>query len=264
MLGKLIRYDLKASMKIFFMFHLVFLLACGLGRVFFMNQLDFINAPGESLFVPIVILTCLITILIVTVYICSWLMITFRFYRNLFSAEGYLSWTLPVSGIRQLWAKIISGCILMWIDTIVIALGMLLLFTGRNVTEAYSLIAADATEALGMTISAFFLYTFLFWLISCITSVISTYFCIAMGQLFPSHRVLCAVATYFILSFVLQIGMFLMMLLSDSFDFYIGFTGTFAEQMEHVMVPTFLFSAVVTIGQYIVTHYIIKKKINLI
>ena len=264
MLGKLIKYDLKASMKVFLMFHLVFLLACGFGRVFFINQMDFINAPSKALFAPIVILICLVTILIVAVNICSWLMITFRFYRNLFSGEGYLSWTLPVSGIRHLWAKIISGCILMWTDTVIIALGMFLLLSGRNVTEAYSLIAADATESLGMPISTFFLYAFLFCLISCITSVISTYFCIAVEQLFSNHRVLCAVAAYFILSFVLQIGVFLLMLLSGSFDYYMRFSGNFAEQMAHIMIPTFLFSAIVTLGEYIATHYIIKKKINLI
>lgn len=264
MLGKLITYDLKASMKIFLLFHLAFLLACGLGRIFFMNQLDFINGPAESLFAPLVILVCLVTILIVAVNICSWLMVTFRFYRNLFSREGYLSWTLPVSGIKQLWAKIISGCILMWVDTIIIALGMLVLFTGRNVTEAYSLIAAEATKELGMTFTALCLYTFWLCIASCIASVISSYFCVAVGQLFQSHRVLGAIATYFVLSFVLQVGVFLMMLLSDSFDFYMNFTGTFAEQMAHIMIPSLLFSAVVTVGEYIVTHYIIKKKVNLI
>ncbi len=264
MLGKLIRYDLKASMKLFFLFHLVFLIACGLGRICFINQMDFVNSSAESLLAPLTIILCLVTVFIVAVSICSWLMVTFRFYRNLFTGEGYLSWTLPVSGIQHLWAKIISGCILMWIDTIIIGLGVFLLISGRNVTEAYSLVAADATEALGMTISTFFFYIFLFVMVSCIATVISTYFCIAVGQLFSNHRVLWAVATYFILSFVLQIGTFLLMILSGFFNHYMRFSGTFSEQLTHIIIPTALFSVTVTVGEYIATHYIIKKKINLI
>lgn len=264
MLGKLIRYDLKASAKIFLLFHLVYLVACLLGRIFFINRMDFIDAPEDSLIAPLAIVICLVTVSIVAVNFCSWLMVTFRFYRNLFSREGYLSWTLPVSGIRHLWAKIISGCVLMWIDTAVIALGLFLLLSGRNVTEAYALIADDMTEALGVTIGTFFLYTFLLSLISCISTVISSYFCVAVGQLFPNHRVLWAVATYFILSFVLQIGIFLLMILCGTFDYYMRFSGTFSEQMSQILVPTLLISTITTFAEYIVTHYIIKKKINLV
>ena len=106
MLRKLIIYDLKASAKIFFLFHLVFLIACGLGRFCFMDRIDFVHSSPETLLAPVTIIICLAIILVVAVNLFSWLMTAFRFYRNLFGKEGYLSWTLPVSGIRHLWAKI--------------------------------------------------------------------------------------------------------------------------------------------------------------
>lgn len=264
MLAKLIKYDLKSSAKIFLLFHLAFLIACVIGRIFFMDRLDFVRGDEESLYIPLTIIICLVSILIVTVNLCSWLMVAFRFYRNLFSREGYLSWTLPVSGIRHLWAKILSGCMLMWIDTLVVALGILILVTGRNVTDGYRLIAGEMTTALGMTMSSFALTLFILSLVSAVNSVITTYFCICIGQLFPAHRVLCAVASYFILSFVVQIVTFIFMAVFGLFDYTIMTTGTLADHMYDIMVPTSLFGVLITVAEYIVTHHIIKKKINLI
>lgn len=264
MLRKLIIYDLKASAKIFFLFHLVFLIACGLGRFCFMDRIDFVHSSPETLLASVTIIICLAIILVVAVNLFSWLMTAFRFYRNLFGKEGYLSWTLPVSGIRHLWAKIISGCVLMWIDTIVIWLGIFFLVSGRNVTEAYAMISADVTEMLGLPLSMFSLYMFLFTALSCIISVIMTYFCIAVGQLFPSHRILCAIATYFILTFVLQIAVFLIMILSGYFNDYINSSGIFSKELSLILVPSFLFSFIIAIAEYMITHYILSKKINLI
>lgn len=108
MLGKLIKYDLKASAKIFLLLHVIFLLICAAARFLFMDRINF-HASAETPIAPITITLVLGTFLITTLSLCTNLLITFRFYRNLFSKEGYLSWTLPVSGVTHLWAKIISG-----------------------------------------------------------------------------------------------------------------------------------------------------------
>lgn len=266
MLGKLIKYDFKASAKIFILFHAAFILACLLCRILFVDHLRF-DAPIDPLVTSIAVFSSLMIFLCIAVNFATWLQITFRFYRNLFSREGYLSWTLPVSGVQQLWGKIISGYIFMAVDIIVIAGGILLLVTAKNITTAYSSIAPEMTEALGMPLSTLAFYLFLFCLVSGISAVIMSYFCIAVGQLFPGHRVLCAVAAYFITSFVVQIFSLIVMAVSGIFPGYnfLPDTGTaISDYLFNIFALSGVLSFIVTVIQYIVTHYIMKKKINLI
>lgn len=262
MLGKLIKYDLKASAKIFLLLHVIFLLICAAARFLFMDRINF-HASAETLITPITIMLVLGTFLITTLSLCTNLLIAFRFYRNLFSKEGYLSWTLPVSGVTHLWAKIISGYLLTALDITAIYAGILLLVTGRNVTDAYQSIAPEMTEAIGMPLSSFGLCVFIFCVVGGISSVLLIYFSICVGQLFPAHRVLCAVAAYFITSFVIQIAVLVIMAALGMLD-YAASSNTMADEMFSLLVPNTIFALILCIAQYAAVHYIMKRKINLI
>ena len=262
MLRKLIKYSLNPSAKIFILLHAAFLLVCAAARLLVMDRLDF-HAPAETLIAPITVMLVLGTFLISALSLCTSLLITFRFYRNLFSREGYLSWTLPVSGTTHLWAKIISGYLLAALDMIIIYAGILLLVTGRNVTAAYQPVAPEMAEAIGMPLSSFGLCVFIFCVIGGISSVLLIYFSICVGQLFPAHRVLCAIAAYFITSFVIQIAVLVIMAALGMLDYGTG-TDTLADEMFSLLVPNTIFALLLCIAQYAAVHYIMNKKINLI
>lgn len=266
MLGKLLKYDLKYGVKIFVLIHAILFIASILGRIFFMNRIDFEHADGIMVS-SLVIFSAVMMFLYMVVCFSTWLLIAIRFYRNLFTREGYLSWTLPVSGIQQLWAKILSGCIWFILDCIICALGVLILVTGKNVTDAYSTIAPEVTKELGMTISSFGLSIFVITLVSSIGSVILVYFCITMGQLFPAHRVLGALAVYFIYSIVVQIISSIILVAMGLFPNYLDSkitTQNPADYMLTIFGVSMAIMAVTTVIQYIVIHYIIKNKINLV
>ena len=266
MLGKLVKYDLKAAAKIFILIHAVYILICFAARFLYMDRLDF-SEPSEPLIFSLILFISLITLLVSALSIITCLQVAFRFYRNLFSKEGYLSWTLPVSGPQHLWAKIISGYILMAADCIIIAAGILFLVTGRNVTAAYNTVADELTAELGCSLSTLSLILLAVCLISCISSVIMIYFSVVVGQLFPSHRVLGAVAAYFITNFIIQIISVIFMLV---LGFLPGYNTAMLDgkaMMEHMfrlLALSFLLMLVITIAQYIASHYIMKKKINLL
>lgn len=266
MLGKLIKYDLQAASRIFILIHGIYILICLAARFFYMDKLNFDN-PTELLVTSLALFMILYIVLISALGIFTSLQIAFRFYKNLFSREGYLSWTLPVSGVQHLWGKLISGYILLVIDATVIAAGILILVTGKNVTDAYSVIADSVTNELGMTISSFGLFVYLFVLVSCISSVVMIYFCIAVGQLFPGHRVLCAIAAYFITSFVIQIFSPLLMALMGCFpgyEFYQSKGAAMTVYMSKLFLASAILMLLILVIQYIATHYIMKKKIDLL
>ncbi len=266
MLGKLIKYDLKATAKLFLLLHGIYLLICIAARFLYMDRLDF-SRPDEPLVISLTLFICLMMLLISALSIFTWLQVAFRFYRNLFSKEGYLSWTLPVSGPQHLWGKIISGYILMALDIIVISAGLLLLVTGRNVTTAYSVIADEITREMGFPISSFCTLLFVLCLVSAVSTVIMIYFSVAVGQLFPSHRVLGAIAVYFITSFVIQVLSAILMIIFGCFpgyEFYAAQGSTMTDFLSMILALSMALTLVITVIQYIAAHYIMKKKINLI
>lgn len=268
MLGKLVKFDLKYGMKIFILLHGILIALSVLGRFLFMDRLSFAD-PDAALISRIVLFASVMLFLFMAVCFCTWLIITFRFYRNLFTGEGYLSWTLPASGIQHLWAKIFSGCIWYALDCFIVAGCVLILVTGSNVTGAYSHIASEFNTELGMTLSRFALLLFLIMLISTPFTVIQTYFCIVIGQIFPAHRVLGAVAAYFISGFVIQILSFALQIGTGFFPEYIlvGQSGS-SDQVGMYMFSMIGCSVVMMIiiaaVQYAITHYIMQKKINLL
>lgn len=266
MLGKIIKYDLKASSRLFILMHAIYILICLAVRFLYMDRLDLFDS-SDQLFISLALFLILLVTIVCALSIFTWIQITVRFYRNLFSKEGYLSWTLPVSGVQHLWGKIISGFILMAVDATVIYGGIVLMFTGETVTSAYSLIAADVTQELGMPLGMFSFFIYLATVASCIGSVVMLYFCIVVGQLFPGHRVLCAIAAYFITTFVIQIlSMILMILLGcfPGYDFYQAQGETMKDYMFTILISSTALMIVIAVIQYFAAHYIMKKKINLL
>ena len=264
MLGKLIKYDLKYGYKLILIVHTVLLIACIIGR-FVLNSLNF-NAPEEVLATSLGIFISLFTILMVGVSFSAWGIIAVRFYRNLFTDEGYLTWTLPATPLQHLWSKIISGVIWYTVDILLSILGLVILVTGENIRELYTAIEPELTEVLGMSLPMLFGYIAAFLLASSIASVIMIYACVAIGQLFPGHRVLGALIAYFIISFVTQIATLIFMVFFHIFPnaSNIPSDGSVADYLFMIFGLSVFLIVLTAIPEYIATHYIMKKKINLL
>lgn len=266
MLGKLIKYDLKYAARIFLLVHGIYLVICIVLRLLVMNPLDF-NAPSRLLITPVALVVVLFIFLLTAITLTTSLLIALRFYRNLFSKEGYLSWTLPATPSAHLLAKFLSGYLIAAADIVIIAAGLLILVTGSNVTEAYRQIAPEAEKILGMTFGSYALKLFIFTVIFTFTSIIQIYFCIALGQLFQDHRVLLAITFYFLAGFGVQIlttalllitGLFRPQMFADSYSFNMG------HYTDTLYLITGILSAILAVIEYAVTDYIMKRKINLI
>lgn len=266
MLGKLIKYDLKYAAKIFLLIHGAYLVVCFLMRFLFLDRMDFSDGP-EKLVVPITLLILIFVFLIAAVSLATSLLIALRFYRNMFSREGYLSWTLPASPSRHLLAKFCSGYLITAADIVVVSLGLVLLLTGSNVTGAYGSVAVELEDYLGAPLKVYMLKLFLFTLIFTFASVVQIYFSIALGQLFASHRVLFALAFYFLTSIVMQVISSLLALMTGLSKGWFSEGGggfSLGQYTDSLYMVTGIMYVVLAIAEYIVTYYIMKRRVNLI
>lgn len=266
MLGKLIKYDLKYSARIFLLVHGVFLLACIFMRLLFMNRIDF-EAPAEKYITLVTLIMVVAVFLLSAVTITTALLIALRFYRNLFSREGYLSWTLPASSSEHLLAKFISGYLIMAADILLVAAGLVILLTGRNIVDAYRQAAPELEPLIGSTLGVYAGKMVLFSILFGFASVVQIYFSIALGQLFADHRVLLAITFYFLTTVIVQIlssvlavitGLSSGWFVSDNAAFNLG------QYTDSLYLIMGVLMAVLAVAEYIATNYIMKRKINLI
>lgn len=274
MLGKLIKYDIKSLNRFLIIIHAFLLLFAVLIRIFITRHISestFSNTPDDT-FVLFMMLAFTVGILLISgISFATALLITVRFYKHLFSDEGYLTNTLPVTKGQHLLAKTISGSIWGGIDVLFIATSLYIVVATPYIKSVIHTNEAELLEALGCTgvyANITLTHILIFYIIICLFSVIGnivTYYAsVALGQLFLNHRVVGAVVAYFgittfltIINFValMLTGLLKLSLVSDTFS-----------QMDY-MISSFKISGTIsvisTIILYAVTYYIMNKKINL-
>lgn len=267
MLGKLIKYDLKHSAKIFFVLHALTVVATILVRFLYLERIDFFG-DRDTVFASLTLFFTFLILLYSSLGLGVTLLIATRYYRNLFASEGYLSWTLPATPTQHLWSKIISGTIWVILNLVFTALTMFIMFSGDNVTSAYAHVAPEFLELFGMDPVQYGWYMFVLALFCSMSSVIMIYVCIALGHLFPSHRVLSSIVMYFIVTIVLQIFTFVIMfstnLYPEATDFLTRSSSNMSAYLIAVVKVTSIFTIIFAVIEYGIIHYIMHRKINLI
>ena len=120
MLKKVIRYDFKAILKYWWIAALSsFVLACvGGGCTEILNSEKELT---EAVYVLSMLGIVLVIISFVAFFILSEILVFLRFYKNFFTDEGYLTFTLPVKRSQLLSSKLITSCI------VLIATGIILM-----------------------------------------------------------------------------------------------------------------------------------------
>lgn len=274
MLGKLIKYDLKAVNRYLIVIHAFLILASVFMRIFLTGRLfaEGIDFDNQKTAVYFILFFTAFVLLIGAIAFATQLIIAMRFYKNLFSAEGYLTHTLPVTTGEHLLSKTISGCIWGIINVIFFHISILIVAATPYTIDLFVKNSFKIQSELGFTdessslsITGFLLLYLAVCLISVVTNIVLFYASIAIGQLIYSHKILGAVAAYFVISTVFSFVALILMAFSgllgasmhpsDSFNFinYMGgslkLNGIFAVIQIALLYPA--------------TYYIMKKKINL-
>ena len=131
-----------------------------------------------------------------------------RFYRHLFSGEGYLTFTLPVTPIQHLWVKLSCAFTCQFTTLIVIALAAMVLGAGdvnAEVFQAAAYLFRMSYDEVGVHVVLFIAEFVLLLFASLVSETLVYYFCIAVGQTFKKNRVLAAVGVYFLYTIVVQV-----------------------------------------------------------
>lgn len=198
MLGKLMKYEFRATAIYFLPIYAVLVLVSGLRYVVSLISERFSN--GFSVFSEFS-LSAAYLLLAFGLAITTFIVIIIRFYKNLLGTEGYLMFTLPVSVSQNILAKLIPSVVWFFgscvLGMLTIAPAMGLRFRDNPFVVLFSSISwSDVPEILLLTLFVIggIAGTFLFY-----------YLCMCIGQLFNSHRFLASAGAYIGIQMVLQI-----------------------------------------------------------
>ena len=266
MLGKLIKYDLKSISGVLILIHGALLALSLAVRMIVIPHLQYVE--NEESIMSILLVFALIVVLVGACYATN-IFICVRFYKNIYSDEGYLTNTLPVTNGQLLLSKTISGFIWGTINIIFVFLSLYLTliqpvfhtFTETEIALFKSLFGfSDANFAILFIVSI---------LLSTVSNVLMFYFSIILGQLFASHRIIGAIASYFVLNTIVSVFSIAAILLTDENSSFFTLTtdsstGLMIERMSEIFVAVDIPMIIVTIIFYIASLYFMKKKRNLV
>lgn len=265
MLGRLIKYDFKALNRFLIVIHGMLLISALLGRILVTGRAEVLRDPSTLQVTLIILGFIAIVILMAAASIGSCICIAMHFYKNIYSDEGYLTHTLPVTRGQILASKTIVGTGWMVLDQILIVVSIGILLWVAPISEGFRSVKGEILNEMGIPADAGFIQILLFmcavFVISGISSVVTIYVSIAIGQFFGGHRVLGAVVVYFCISTVM--GLFSSVLIMvRAIGMNQGEISVY-EYYQDVLIWTLIISAVSTVIFYIITHVLMKKKLNL-
>lgn len=292
MLGKLLKHEWKMTWKVpsLLCFFVVLVTIIGLISYQFMGIDDIHDVGSAVVYTYMMISLFMFNILVISsAGIIILVYFSYRFYKTMFTSEGYLTNTLPVKPSELIISKLL--CAVFWsiIVTILSLAGMVLMLL---TTIDSIIISAEAgtiatfieelNDEIPDIIGLFEHYTgvsfpigvtfiVLLPLFGCFSSILLPYVCLSLGQLCKKHKVAASVGFYFSIFIVIQIATSII-----SLPFTLRNIFSFSAQTmkaDAAVGPIFsafpsyfislLMSIVISIAAYCITRYIVARKLNL-
>ncbi|MBO4853623.1 MAG: hypothetical protein J5482_00555 [Oscillospiraceae bacterium] len=266
MLGKLLKYELRATARILLPVYLLLMVLAGLCRLFLELSAQY-DAPALGIFQNITSLLFFLSLAGVTAL--SVLLMIYRFYKNLMTDEGYLMFTLPVTVDQIIWSKLLVAEL--WtVVTVAVDFGAVALcgaMKDLSLTDLWAAVQEIWTTP-GLPhghLIGWLAECAVLLLLSPLSSMLMYYAAIAVGHSFPNHKILLSFAFYFAFSVGVQIvGSFASMygLIALGSDWII--TETFTPDIPHAFLISMICSSLVLCAAfYLTTRLTLKKRLNL-
>ena len=200
-----------------------------------------------------------------------------RFYKNLFTAEGYLTFTLPVTPTQHIFVKVVTAVCVEMVTLIVVMLSGCVICAGDMLAEIWkagAYIYRLVFEEIGIHTILVSCEMLLIFLLALFASFLMYYTFISIGQLFKKNRILAAIGAYFVYYILMQILSTILMVcvslasVAGAFD---NLAIWFAEMAEKnplgiLHLGMGAMAVIMIIGiviEFFVTKVIITRKLNL-
>ncbi len=263
MFVKLMKQDVRATARLMLPVYLAALILAVFVRIATSLPDSVQSTTFGSLFTGVTM--ALYSAASLAVAVMSFILMIWRFHKNYMTDEGYLMFTLPVTTAELIWSKLIvaigwflCSLVVMLLSTVILSIG-----SGMETTITMEdLSNIDLTQARSIILNGV-----LFVLMGGINVCLMFYACMAVGQSFRTHKTLMSVITFFVFYIIAQIvSVMLFKGMFENLDPFILEIGDFSSMTQLVtdilrrsIIAEFIGAAV----YYVITHFMLAKKLNL-
>lgn len=273
MLGKLTKFEFCAVTKVLLLINAFTVLLTVIGCLTFASPLWEFDSPYTVMLGMSSVIVYYIAIIAISLFACVYLAV--RFYKNLYTDEGYLMHTLPVTPRELILSKAITAFCWMMITTLLILFSVCAIFLSAylkfgveelgDLSEMYFSLNEFVVEVYGMSLTGFCVYMIFSLVIGSLSGIFTIYASISLGQLFNRHKVLgsilCYIGIYFAMQILTMIVMIPYCVKLFSFDYFAD--SSMGLYMKYKLFSTMILSGIAAIVCYYITEMMMKKKLNL-
>ncbi len=203
MVKKLYKHEIEAYLRVWIPMQIVLLGMALLGRLIQLFEADsavytIINISSIIAYVVAVVVAIGLTFVFSVV----------RFYKNLFTAEGYLSFTLPVTPTQHILTKLFTAMLFYAATAVTVLLSVCIITMGDvlcEVGKAIGYLWRVLVDEVGAHLAFYVAELTVLLAVLLMTTLLLYYACMSVGQLSNKNRVLMAVAAFFVYYLITQV-----------------------------------------------------------
>lgn len=259
MVAKLMKHELYALFRILTFFAVAVVALAVAGRILLYFSIEASYLDSLHAFTGFVIFFYILAISAFA--FAAYIMGINRFYRTLFTGEGYMTLSLPATATQLIWSKLLSALIGVFFASVVSIISLVIFLVGWDVVamqaiaEAFGFIA-EAIRLLAQTEPLLFFEGIVMALVLMPMGLLVVFAVISLGQMFTSHR---KMATFIIFIGVYFVGNSLVSVL------LIPMLAFIANASPHLVIWIYiLIIAAIDVGCFFLIRYILRNKVNLI
>ncbi|MEE0946036.1 MAG: hypothetical protein U0M42_04300 [Acutalibacteraceae bacterium] len=268
MVNKLFKHEIAYYLKRLLPFYIILTSVAFFSRVLQIFEID-------SFIYDIILGSSTVTYVVMNIAVLAAVTINavVRYYKNLFTREGYLSFTLPVTAAQHILVKLSTAILFLFITLIDMIISFAIFTAGEvfsEVIKAVDYLYNSYSTALGAHGVFYIIEVIVLFLVYCVFGLLVYYTCITIGQLAKKNRIASAFGVYLIFYLIEQAIGTLFVILISAFSMserWIAFTEYIVENIYtfvHIgFIGTAVIFAVLSLVLYLIDSHIIIKKFNL-
>lgn len=269
MLGRLLKYELKATSHQFIPLYGALLILAILNRVF---ETDSIAAPSF----PAMITIAVYFALLVAIFVLTLVVMIQRFNKNLLSDEGYLMFTIPVKTSELVISKLIASLIWLSASILVLFASLFVISSGSGVItslpHAGSELVGGFKAYVGGSAWLLMLELTLSAILDLCCMIMIIYASISLGHLFSGRRIVASFGAFLLLSLVYSglesgiLGGLGLLNLAITFGNFLGESGSIVGSpllIHGIALISIALAAIYSLVCYAITTHVLSKHLNL-
>lgn len=265
MLGKFMKHEFQETAKLMIPLNLVILVYTIIGMIMLGSRL--LASPLMSILAMVSLMIYMLSLF--AIFIVTYVYFTIRFYKTMYTSQGYLTHTLPLTTGGIINTKVLVSLFWIVITTLMTVASVFALVAAATGQELGEIIFVELIPFTGFSLADFFVSFFFLLIFGCLEQLLMAYASLSIGQLFRQYRVLASIGIFILMYIGLQILGTVTIFVTEMFSMDRMFLmagqteESFASFYNGILSVSSVECILLSILFYFICYWLTNKKLNL-